>query len=232
MFKTRIVSHPVLSTGESNFVLHEKFSEIWSSAICHDSTVSIAVTQCSMVLVLLFHGGRWYSQMITIPTPCLVQMGFVLSPLCPLVCVWDKLLDWKDCDRKRKTLLVQRLIKVHMYVFGMLYLLWPVSVEKNIRITRMHSSRMHTTRSSGHLGGGVSSGHCYGLLPPPEGHTRRPPSSRRPPNQKARTEDHNRRPHPPDQAPPWEQAPPPTSRPPPGYLLQGILGYHLQCMLG
>ena len=90
---------------------------------------------------------------------------------------------------------------------------------------------------------------CYGLLAPRR-HTRRLPSIRRPPNQKAITEGHNRRPqqkaiteghthpgtrHPPGGEPPcckacwdttcnacWDTTP----------LLQGMLGYHLQCMLG
>ena len=37
--------------------------------------------------------------------------------------VWDKLLPCKDCDRKRKTFFVQRLIKAHVYVFNVLFIL-------------------------------------------------------------------------------------------------------------
>ena len=76
---------------------------------------------------------------------------------------------------------------------------------ENNNITRMHSSRKRTARSSSHLGGGglhqatVMAFWCGGLLlllwpsAPPD-HTKRLPSIRRPPNQKTITEDHNRRP--------------------------------------
>ena len=104
MFKTRIVSHSVLSTGESNFVLHEKFSEIWSSAICHGSTVSILVTQCSMVLVLLFHGGGGIHKWLSFLPPALYKwVLYCLSYVRWSVDVWDKLLSCKELDRKRKT---------------------------------------------------------------------------------------------------------------------------------
>ena len=127
----------------------------------------------------------------------------------------------------------------------------------------MHSSRMHTARSSSRPGGGLHQApllfwpssvvaFCYG--PPQktipegrfqsEGHqTRRPPSIRRPPNQKAITEGHNKRPQqaiteghtPQEQTPlgadtPQDQTP--QEQTPTGDLLQGMLGYHLQCRLG
>ena len=97
----------------------------------------------------------------------------------------------------------------------------------------MHSSYMRTAYSSRcpRGGGGSPTGHCYGLLV-------WWPSVMEfcPPQQKTTTEghnSHNRRPQPLEQAPPpsWDQAPPPGADPP-GDLLQGMLEYHLQCMLG
>ena len=111
--------------------------------------------------------------------------------------------------------------------------------------TRMHSSRMRTVRNSSHLLGGGG-----GPTPfQPKGHNRRPP------HRKAITEGHTTPPpgagtpprsrHPPMQGmlgypPPckacWDNHPPCKAcwdtQPHPGDLLQGMLGYHLQCMLG
>ena len=78
---------------------------------------------------------------------------------------------------------------------------------------------------------------CYGLLLPlktiPEGCLQSEGHQTRRASQKITTEGHT----PQEQTPPGSRHPPPQSSPPPGAdppkdLLQGMLGYHLQCMLG
>ena len=99
--------------------------------------------------------------------------------------------------------------------------------------TRMHSSRMRTVRCSSRHGGGVCT----------------PPGAGTPPKQTLPREKAPTWPDPP-QLPPWVWAwtrSPSTSplgmgletckacwdtTPPPGDLVQDMLGYHLQCMLG
>ena len=99
----------------------------------------------------------------------------------------------------------------------------------------MHSRRMRTSHSSG----------CPGWSPPGT-----PLGAETPPDQALlweqtppRADPQTRHPqtrHPPDQAPPLGADPPPWEQAPPTVrhaeivapLLQGMLGYHLQCMLG
>ena len=80
-------------------------------------------------------------------------------------------------------------------------------------LTRMHSSRMCTARSSSRPEG-VSTSHPPGSRPPPEQTPLRLGT--------------------PLGADPLDQAPPPPEQTPPNQapLLQGMLRYHLQCMLG
>ena len=108
--------------------------------------------------------------------------------------------------------------------------------------TRMHSSRMRTVRNSSHLlgGGGVqppfnqkaiTDGHHTrrpqqkATQPPPE---QAPPRSRHPPMQGMLG-------YPPPCKACWDNPPPCKAcwdtQPHPGDLLQGMLGYHLQCIM-